>query len=67
MDYEKNLDTKHLNYEEMSNMEINAIHIQMHEEYEAIKTQILQLLSKMDKMDIEFAKGKVVLNKRLQR
>ena len=67
MDYEEKLNTKHLNYEEMSNMEINAIHIQMHEEYEAIKTQILQLVDKMDKMDAEYARGKAVLDKRLRR
>jgi len=56
-----------MNYEEMSNTEIITIHIEMNEEYEAIKTQILQLVEKMDRMDVEYAKGKAVLNKRLQR
>ena len=56
-----------MNYEEMSNMEINAHHLEMYQEYEAIKTKIGQLISKLDKLDAEFAKGKAVLNKRLQR
>ena len=56
-----------MKYEEMSNVEINAIHFKMNEEYEAIKTQIVQLLDKLDKLDAEYAKGKEILNKRLQR
>ena len=55
-----------MNYEEMSNMEINAHHLKMRQEYEAIKTQIGQLFNKLDNLDIEYAKGKVILNKRGQ-
>jgi len=55
-----------MNYEEMSNMEINAHHLKMLQEYEAIKTQIGQLVDKLDKLDAEYAKGKAILNKRGQ-
>lgn len=53
-----------MNYEEMSNIEINAHHVKMQQEYEAIKLQIAQLFHKLDELDIEYAKGKAVLNKR---
>jgi|DEB0MinimDraft_12_1074336.scaffolds.fasta_scaffold00025_23 hypothetical protein len=56
-----------MNYEEMSNMDINAVHIQMKEEYDAIKNQVHNLIDKLDKMDAEYLKGKTVLDKRLQR
>ena len=53
-----------MNYEEMSNIEINAHHLKMLQEYEAIKIQVAQLLDKLDKLDAEYAKGKAILNKR---
>lgn len=56
-----------MDYDKMSNMEINAIHVKMLEEYEAIKQEILVLWDKMDEMDAEFQKGKAVLDKRLKR
>jgi hypothetical protein len=56
-----------MNYELMSNTDIAALHIKMKEEFEAIKLTIKQLGDKMDKMDIEYLKGKAVLDKRLQR
>ena len=56
-----------MDYEEMSNTEIAAHHLQMKEEYEAIKTTIKQLLDKLDRMDAEYLKGKEVLDKRLKR
>tara|TARA_R110000796_G_scaffold58413_4_gene134875 strand:+ start:27196 stop:27366 length:171 start_codon:yes stop_codon:yes gene_type:complete len=55
-----------MNYEGMSNMEISAHHLKMLQEYEAIKTQIGQLVDKLDKLDVEYAKGKIILNKRGQ-
>lgn len=56
-----------MNYEEMSNTDISVTHIKMREEYEAIRLTIKQLYQKMDNMDIEYLKGKAVLDKRLQR
>ena len=56
-----------MDYEKMSNMEINATQIKMKEEFDSIKTKINQLLNKLDTMDVEFNKGSEVLNKRLQR
>lgn len=51
----------------MSNTEISAHHIKMREEYEAIKLEIQRLADKLDRMDIEYLKGKKVLDKRLGR
>jgi regulator of replication initiation timing len=56
-----------MEYDKMSNMDIQAIHIEMREEFEGIKTQINQLVEKLKTMDIEYLKGKAVLDKRLQR
>lgn len=55
-----------MNYEDMSNMEINAHHLKMLQEYEAIKMQIAHLWNRLDELDVEYAKGKAVLNKRGQ-
>lgn len=54
-------------YEQMSNTEISALHIQMKEEYEAIRLQLLQLIHKMKEMDKEYLRGKAILDKRLKR
>lgn len=56
-----------MDYEKMSNVDISALHVQMRVEFEGVKTQINQLVEKLKLMDIEYLKGKAVLDKRLQR
>ena len=52
------------NYDEMSNIDIQALHVQMNQEYQSIKSEIAALLDKLDKLDAEYAKGKEILKKR---
>lgn len=58
------MEKKELKYTEMSNSELKLKMVSMENEYEVLKRDISNLVSKMYNMDIEYNKIKEIYNKR---
>jgi hypothetical protein len=58
------MDKKDLKYSEMSNSELKLKMVSMENEYEVLKKNISNLVSKLYEMDVEYNKIKEIYNKR---
>jgi hypothetical protein len=56
---------KKINWDILSNADIQLKQLVLKENYENVKNKILLLMDEMDEMDREYIKSKNILNKRL--